>query len=176
MLQLSGSLVYQPIVSLRTNGRIATASSLIINPNNLKIEGLYCQDSLDKKQRLVLLRQDIREIIPEGILVNDHEVLTHPKDLVRLKNIMDFDFGLIGKPVFTVSKQRLGKVSDYAFETDAMYIQKLYVSQSLLKNFVGGSLSIDRSQIVEITSSKIVVNEPTVTEEAPAPATVPVGG
>ena len=49
-------------MSLRTGGEIASISAPIINPDNLKIEGFYCEDRYDKKQ-LVLLFQDIREIL-----------------------------------------------------------------------------------------------------------------
>ncbi len=159
MLQLSGSLLNQPVMSLRTGGQIGQVTSAIINPNNLKIEGYYVQDSHNKKTQLILLYQDIRDIIGKGIVVNDHEVLAHPSDLVRLKKILDINFQLIGKPVYTQSKERLGKVNDFAVETQTMYVQKLYVGQSLIKSFTGGSLSVDRTQIVEITNRKIVIQD-----------------
>lgn len=173
MLQLSGSLLNQPVMSLRTGGQIATIISAIINPNNLKIEGFYCRDTLDKKKPLVLLYQDIRDVIAKGVVVNDHEVLAQPDDLVRLKKIMDIGFELIGKPVVTASKERLGKVNDYAVETTTMYVQKLYVGQSLIKSLTGGSLSVDRTQIVEITNRKIVIQDILQGESAAAPAAVP---
>jgi len=159
MLKLSTSLVNQSILSLRTGGLIATTTSAIINPNNLKIEGFYCVDTLDKKKPLILLSQDIRDVVPKGLVVNDHEVLTDPADLVRLKDILELRFELTGKPVVTVSKEKIGKVADYAAETSSMYVQKLYVSQSILKSFTGGNLSVDRTQIVEITNRKIVIGE-----------------
>jgi len=159
MLKLSTSLINQPILSLRTSRPIAVSASVIINPNNLKIEGFYCVDSLDKKKSLILLTQDIRDVIATGLVVNDHEVLTDPSDLVRLKNILELGFELIGKPVVTVSKEKIGKVADYAADSGSLYIQKLYVSRSILKSFTGGNLSVDRSQIVDITNRKIVIGD-----------------
>lgn len=146
-------------MSLRTGGQIATTTSAIIDPNNLKIEGFYCQDLVNKKEPLILVSQDIRDVMAKGLVVNDHEVLAHPSDLVRLKKIINIGFELKGKPVVTASKEKLGKVSDWAAETESMYIQKIYVGQSLLKSFVSGSLSVDRSQIIEITSRKIVIQD-----------------
>lgn len=158
MLQLSESLLNKPIMSLRTGQPVGTALEPIINPNNLKIEGFYCTDRFSKEE-LVLLYQDIRDIIPQGFVVDDHDVLTSPNELIRLKDVMDIGFKLIGKPVVTVSKQRIGKVSDYATEMETMYVQKIYVAQSVLKSFTGGSLGIDRNQINEITDKKIIINE-----------------
>jgi uncharacterized protein YrrD len=172
MLQLSGSLLGQPVMSLRTGGQVAITTSAIINPNNLKLEGFLCQDRLAKRQ-VVLLYQDIRDIVKQGIVVNDHDVLTEPGELVRLKDIMALNFELIGKQVVTETKSKVGKVSDYAVEIETMYVQKLYVTQSILKNLSGGSLSIDRSNIVEITNRKIVVNDLVNTAKA-TPAVAPV--
>lgn len=145
-------------MSLRTGQQVAIAHVPIINPNNLKIEGFYCNDRFTKAQ-LVLLYQDIRDIIPQGFVIDDHDVLTPADELVRLKDVMQLDFTLIGKPVVTISKERVGKVSDYATELETMYIQKIYVSQSVFKSLAGGNLGVDRSQINEITDRKIIINE-----------------
>jgi sporulation protein YlmC with PRC-barrel domain len=167
MLQLSGTLLNRPVMSLRAGTQIATTIAPIFNPNNLKIEGFYCNDRHNNKQ-LIMLYQDIRDMIPQGFVVDDHDNLSEPEELVRLKDIMDLHFDLIGKQVYTVSKQKVGKVSDYAVETSTMYVQKLYASQSMLKSFTGGSLSIDRTQIQEITTKRIIIND--LLETAPATA------
>lgn len=148
---------------------VATVTTPIINPNNLKIEGFYVQDNRDKRQ-LILLYQDIRELIDRGYVVDDHDVLVEADELVRLKKVLDIDFQLIGKQVVTTDKEKVGKVSDYAVEVNSMMIQKIYVSQSLMKSLTGGSLSIDRSQINEITPKRIIINE--LAKKAPATAPI----
>lgn len=158
MLQLSNALSNRPVLSLRTGGVIATATVPIINPNNLKIEGFYCTDSRSK-QTLVLVSQDIRDIIAQGYVVNDHEVLAEPEELIRLHEIMNINYDPIKKLVVTVSKDKVGKVIDYATDIDSMYIQKLYVSQSLMKQITGGNLGIDRTQVQEITNKKIIIQD-----------------
>lgn len=155
-------------MSLRTGTQVATALWPIINPNNLKVEGFVCQDGFKKGQQLILVNQDVRDLIPQGIVVNDHDVLTEPSELVRLQQIIALQFQLIGKHVVTVNKSRLGKIEDYAVDIASMYIQKLYVSQSVFKSFSGGNLGIDRTQIVEITDKKIVVQD--LLEKMPAGA------
>jgi sporulation protein YlmC with PRC-barrel domain len=170
MLQLSSNLLNKAVLSLRTGTPIATITSPIINPDNLKIEGFYCEDRFDKRE-LVLLYQDIRDVMAKGYVVNDHDVLVEPADLVRLKKVMDLNFEIIGKQVVTTEKEKVGKVSDFATETETMYVQKIYVSQSILKSLTGGSLSIDRNQVNEITPKKIIINELTKTSPATAAVT-----
>jgi sporulation protein YlmC with PRC-barrel domain len=174
MLQLSSAFLNKPVMSLRTGGQIATAMEPIINPNNLKIVGFKCQDKFSKDS-LILLSQDIRDVLPQGFAVNDHEVLSQPGELVRLKEVLEMDFQLLGKPVVTVNKKRLGKVNDYAAETETMFVQKLYVSQSILKSLSTGQISVERTRIVEITNRKIVIQDPLepLKNRAPAAAVAP---
>lgn len=159
MLRLSETLIGKPIMSLRTGQPVATVTGVIINPNNLKIEGFYCIDRFDRRQ-LVLLYQDIRDVIAQGFVVNDHDVLAQADDLVRLKKLMRLGFDMKGMRVVTVGGARLGKVSDYAIEVETMYIQKFYVTQGFMKGLTGGNLGIDRSQIQEITNTKVIVLDP----------------
>jgi sporulation protein YlmC with PRC-barrel domain len=170
MLKLSETFISAPVLSLRTGGPIGTVLQPIINPNNLKIEGWYVEDRFNKG-KLVLLSQDIRDILPQGFAVNDHEVLSQPDDLVRLKEVMEHAFELPGKYVTNSRDKKFGKVTDYAVETNSMYIQKIYVGQSLIKNFSGGTLSVDRSQIIEITNRRIIIEDPV--EKAGIKATSP---
>jgi uncharacterized protein YrrD len=172
MLQLSGSLLNKPILSLRTGGQIATITQAIMSPYNLKIEGFYCTDTVSHGP-LILLTQDIRDILSQGIVVNDFEVLTQPEELVRLEKILRINFQLIGKPVVTVGKHRVGKVIDFAADTSSFYVQKLYVSQSIFKSLNTGQLSIDRTQIVEISPKKITIQELLKGQKAPLSATAP---
>lgn len=159
-------------MSLRTGGEVAIAHTPIINPHNLKIEGWYCKDHFSK-ETLVLLGQDIRDVINQGFVVDDHDVLAQPQDLIRLAKILALDFSLVGKPVYA-AKQRLGKVSDFAVEVESLFIQKIYVSQPLVKNFSGGTLSVDRNQIIEITNRKIVIQDLLKPKQVNPTVTVPV--
>ncbi|MGI9027748.1 MAG: hypothetical protein ACR2FM_02805 [Candidatus Saccharimonadales bacterium] len=160
MLKLYESTPGTPILSLRTGGPIATLISPIINPNNLYLEGWHVEDNRSR-QPLVLLSNDIRDVLPQGFVVNDHEVLAAADELIRLKEVLKLEFNLLGLKVTSENGTRYGKVNDYAFETKNFFIQKLYVNQSLVKNFNGGTLSIDRSQIVEVTDKRVVIEEPT---------------
>lgn len=172
MLKLSGYVTNLPVMSLRTGGRVATATEPIINPNNLLIEGWYCED-LFSKETLVLLKQDVRDFVPQGIAINDHADLADPNELVRLKDILSLEFEILGKPVVTNHKRKLGKVADYALNTETMKIQKIFVNRPMYRSLTDGQLSIDRSQIIEITNRRVVVREAEIKVEAGAPAVAP---
>jgi len=159
MLRLSAAINDVRVLSLRTGTSVGKTTRIIINPNNLKIEGWFVADHFNGKE-LVLVSQEVREISEDGIIINDYEVLSAQSDLIRLKDTIKINFKLIDKPVTTESGKRLGKVSDYAVESDSLLIKKIYVAQNIIKNFSGGSLSIDRTQILEITDRRIIIEEP----------------
>jgi uncharacterized protein YrrD len=166
MLQLSGMILNRPVLSLRTGTQVATAVAPIINPNNLKIEGFFCRGN--NRKQTILVTQDIRDVLPQGIVVNDEDILTDSGELVRLNGVIKLNFELLGKHVETSDHSKLGKVSDYATETQSMLIKKLYVSQPIYKSLNGGNLGIDRTQIVEITDKKVIVSD--VSAKVPAHA------
>lgn len=157
MLKMSKSLFNVPVVSLRLGGPIAIAESPVINPHNLKIIGWWCSIP-GKKKSLVLMADEVREIMPTGIAVNDDDALCEPEDLVRHHDILEIDFQLIDKAVRT-KRQKIGKVSDFNYN-DGLYVQKLYVSRPLIKVFTSeDTLIIDRNQILEVTDKHILVRD-----------------
>lgn len=165
MLRLSNTFKDFPVLSLRNGSPVATVQGQIINPNNLKIEGWYCKDHFSNRT-LILLTEDIRETAPQGFIVDDHDVLAEPEDLVRLSSIIRIKFVLNGKKVITTNGSNVGKVGDYAIDIDSMLIQKLYINQSLVKSINGGAV-IDRQQIVEINDKAITVRDTEVPVESP---------
>lgn len=160
LMLLGQQLLTKPMLSLQTGVPVGQVRSVIVNPHNLKIEGWHAHD-INRKTDGILLSQDVRDIIGKGFVVDDHDALSDPSDLVRLKSILNLKFELMGKPVYAEGGKRLGRVSDYAFEKTGFFIQKIYVNQSIVKSFSGGALIVDRDQIIEITHKKITVKDAT---------------
>jgi|JI10StandDraft_1071094.scaffolds.fasta_scaffold12175_7 sporulation protein YlmC with PRC-barrel domain len=176
MLKLASNLYDLPIVSLRTGARIGTAQKPILNPNNLKIEGWYALSIYEKGVK-VLPSAEVREITRLGIAVNDHEAITDPSELIRMKNVLDINFELLGKSVVTQSRKHLGKVEDYASDLESFFVHRLYVKPRAISILTKDQLTVDRQQIVEITNKKIVIKDIEATEKVlfTAPLQVPEG-
>ena len=172
MLKLSGSLFNRPVVSLRSGQAIAIATAPIINPHNLKIIGWWC--NVPGNGQMVLLAEDVREDIDKGLAVNDDDALSGPTDLVRHKEVLDTHFELMNKTVKT-KRSKIGKIHDFSYN-DGMFVQKLYVARSLVKVFTNeDTVVIDRTQILEVTDSYILVRDTEVkaTKEELAGAAIP---
>ncbi len=158
MLVLNSMIQNATILSLRNGGILGTIFGFVINPANLKIEALVCNIN-NTKQHMYLLNQDIRDMNNNKILINDYDSLSKADELIRMKELIELGFTLVGKPVITKSKQKIGKVREFSVDNTSFFIQKLYITQPIYKNLYGNQLIIDRAQIIEITNTKIVVND-----------------
>ena len=113
----------------------------------------------------VLHTTDIHEVGPLGLTVNSaDDIMTLDHDLVRLNEVINLNFSLVGKTVVDDTGKKLGKVSEYSVETDSFIIKKLHVSLSIMKNISNTALIIDRSQIKEITDKSVIVRSASVKE------------
>ncbi len=155
---MSKSLYNRPVMSLRLGTPIAIAVEPIINPHNLKILGWWCKTPGATKQH-VLLAEDVREVMPQGLAINDDDALSHSDDLVRHNEILSIHFQLLDKIVKT-KRHKLGKISDFAYDSEAMLVQKLYVARPLTKLLASeDTLIVDRNQIIEVTDRYILVHD-----------------
>lgn len=172
MLLLNTQLYPRPIFSIHASGVIGQIEAPIINPHNLTIAAFYVQrgSSLEPE---VLMIQDIREMNKQGYVINHEEEISPAKDLIRLEELIEINYQLIDKPVLTESKKKLGKVEAYVVNNEGMVIHNLHVHQPMLKSLMSSALVINRSMVVEVTNSKIIVNDAVVKEAIPAVQAVP---
>lgn len=165
MFVLSQRLVGVPLMSLQTGSQVAETGEPIIDPRQLHIVAFYCEGPNLDSHPSVLHTEDIRETSDIGIIIDDSDKLMSPDGLVRLQEIIDFNFNLLGLPVLTEHGQKLGTVGDYAVDTVGFLIHKLHVKQSLLRSINSAELIIDRNQIIEVTNKHIIVKSAVVDAE-----------
>lgn len=157
MLMLNKRLENTPIMSLQNGAKLGLAQHPIIDPRKLQIIAYYASGPRIHHAS-ILHTADIREVGPLGFIVDSADsIMELDESLVRLNEVIDFNFSLIGKVVVDENKRRLGRVIEYTAESDDFFIQKIHVHQSVLKNIASSNLIIHRSQIVEINDRFIIV-------------------
>jgi sporulation protein YlmC with PRC-barrel domain len=162
-------------MSLQTGSQIGTAVSHIVDPRRLNIVGFCCEGALIDFSPAILHVTDIREFSSIGLIVDSADNIMPPDDLVRLKEILDYQFELEGKQVIEEGGRKLGKVGGYTVDSESFYIVKIHVKPTLLQSFGRAELLVDRTQIREINDKQIVVRRATIKDEeqthfTPAPA------
>lgn len=159
MILLGSSLLNSPVMSLQTGGEIARTGEPIIDPATLSILCYAVTGHLLKNQQTNILRiVDIRELSDLGMIVDSIDEIVPLSDVIKLQELADLNFSLVGMKVTDQRKKSLGKVVDYTIDTGSFIVQQLTVRRPLLKSFNDTELVIHRSQIIEINRTSIVVH------------------
>lgn len=167
MLFPSDRLINTPVMGLQTGSELARTKSALINPRNLTIVAYELAGHRLEQQPSLLLIEDIREISELGIIIDSSDEFIGVEDVIKIREIYDLHFSLFDKIVKDEKNSKLGKVVDYSMEPGSFIIKQLIVKRPLLKSFSDTELVIDRTQIVEVNDTTIII---THDEREPAPA------
>lgn len=172
MLVIASQLIGTPIMSLQTGTELARTKTAIIDPRLLSIVAYEVDGPLLDQRPSFLRIVDIRELGDIGMIIDSSDEFVSLNDVIKLKEIYDLHFPLVGLEVIDDKNNKLGKVEDYTIEMGSFVIQQINVRRPLLKSFGDSELLIHRSQIVKISNSVITVKAPTKEAADPVPAAV----
>lgn len=165
MLIAIDNLLGVPVMSLQTGMQLAETTAAIVDPRQLSIVAFYVDGPGLEESPSILHPADIRELSDIGMIVDSTEKLMSLDGLVRLQEIIEFEFELIGLKVIDEHKRKLGKVASYSVETTGYSIMQIYTEQSLIRSLSTMGNTIHREQIISVNNDVMVVQSPTVREE-----------
>jgi hypothetical protein len=157
MLVSGSRLIDMPVMGLQTGSELARTRREIINPHTLEIIAYELTGPLLNAHPSLLRVADVREFSDIGMIVDSSEEFVAPGDIIKLDEIYQLHFTLVDKPVIDVKRHKLGKVSGYTLETGGFVIQQLNVKRPFFRSLNDTELLIHRSQIREISDTKIIV-------------------
>ncbi|MFZ1250143.1 MAG: hypothetical protein WAR37_01715 [Candidatus Microsaccharimonas sp.] len=161
MLLLGSRLLGTAVMSLQTGNRLAQTEKPIIDPATLHIVAYEISGPLLSDKPSFLRTADIREYGRLGMIINSNDEIVGLDDVLQIEKIYELNFELIGMTVIDEHRRKLGKVDNYTLETGDFIIQQLNVRRGFLQGISDTGLLINRSQILEINNSTIVVKSPT---------------
>ncbi len=124
MLLLNEQVESVPIMSLQNGGQLGIATEPIIDPRKLQVIAFHVGGPRVNEPS-VLHSIDIREIGQLGFIVDSADnIMVIDDSLVRLQEVLNFKFSLIGKTVIDDHKNKIGKVVEYSVESEGMFVQK----------------------------------------------------
>ncbi len=171
MLVTIENLLGISVMSLQTGTKLAETTAAIVDPRQLTIAAFYVEGPHLEQSPSILHPSDIRELGELGMIVDDADKLTSLDGLVRLQQVVDFGFELIGLKVADEHNRKLGKVTGYGVDTLSYNIMQIYTEQPLFRSLSDSGSTIHRNQIVSVNNHLMVVRSPTVrAEEKPAKA------
>jgi uncharacterized protein YrrD len=157
MLVLGTRLKETPVMSLQTGTRLAMTGTPLINPANLKIVAFELEGPLLTEKPSFLRVADIREMSGVGMIIDSSDELLALDDVIKIKELYELGFNLIGMNVIDEHKKKLGKVDNYTVETGSFVIEQLNVKHGILRGLTDTGILVHRSQITEINDTAIIV-------------------
>jgi sporulation protein YlmC with PRC-barrel domain len=101
-----------------------------------------------------------------GVIVDSAENIMSPEGMVRLGEVISYNFTLDGIQVYDDRKRKLGRVENYTLDPEIFDVQQLYLKPTLMQSLSISSLTVNRSQIIDVSNDRIVVKTPTVKDKA----------
>ena len=162
MLLPSTRFIDTPVMSLQTGSELGRTIKPIINPRELSIVAFELHGiNLDYDPSLLRIN-DIREIGPMGMIIDSSDELISVSDVIKIKEIYELNFELVGLKVIDDKKRNVGKVTGFTLDASGFFIQQLQVKRPLLKSFGDTEFLIHRSQVVKVTDDYLVVKSPDI--------------
>lgn len=144
-------------MSLQVGVKVAETVEPVIDPRNLMVIAYEVDGPLLENRPQFIRIADIRELSDIGMIIDSSDELVGEDDVIKLKEVRDMNFQLIGIKVIDDRGKKLGKVEDYTIDTDSFVIQQLSVRGGMMSSLSSTGHVIHRSQIVEISDTKITV-------------------
>ena len=147
----------RPVMSLQTGAELARTKDVLVDPRNLTVIAYELEGTMLDEHPSFLRVADIREISNLGIIVDSSEEFVGLDDVIKIKEVHEFGFTLLGLPVVDEKKRKLGKVSSYNLDGDSFMVAQLVVRRPLLKSLSDTDLLVHRTQIVEVSNDQVTV-------------------
>lgn len=159
MILLGSALTNAPIMGIQTGNELARTKLAIVDPASLTVVAYEIASTLGRDTQPLLLRmQDVRELSDIGFIIDSEDEFVRPEDVIKLNEIYNLHFELVGIRVIDEKRRKIGRVVDFTLETGGFVIQQLTVRRPLLRSLNDTELLIHRSQIIEINNDSIVVH------------------
>lgn len=158
---MNGSrLLGEKVLSIHVGGPIGQVGSMVFDPNDLKISAFKLTGSLIKPGDANLLEsRSVREFSNLGMIVDSADELVKQGEILALEEVMRLNFEVNGLKVESEKGAKIGRVVDFLVDENDFRILKLIVKRPIMKALMDPELVIDRSEITEVTDTKIIIKD-----------------
>lgn len=158
MLILSSRLQNTPVMALQTGSQLAVAGEPLIDPRNLQIVAYHLDANTYSDEKMLLRIAEIRELSRLGFIVDSGEDFILETDVIKIKEILDLDFHLLGIKVEDKNGKNIGKVVDFTINLANFGIHQLIVKRGVFFRISDTELTIPVQKILKITDQKIIID------------------
>lgn len=155
MFILASQLTGLPIASLDDQSKVGVVRGFFVDPENGRLLGFDVQTGM--LQSRVLAWTDILETTKEALITQSSENLVPLEEVLRIQEIKNQGYKILGAGVETENGEHLGQVEDFLIDFESGAVDKYYI-----KGLFKQKRTIPSERVIKIVPGKIIVqnNEP----------------
>lgn len=150
-------LIGTPVMSLQTGAELARIKHVLVDPRDLTVVAYELEGNTLVEQPSFIRPVDVRELSNLGLIVDSSDEFVGVDDVIKIKQVYEFHFNIVGLEVVDDKKHKLGKVQSFNLDAGSFVLEQLVVRRPLLKSLNESELLIHRSQIIEVNDERILV-------------------
>jgi len=162
MEKLYSKIINTPIFQEGSIRPLTTLKSLILNPDNGRIEAL----AIDFKAQKIISPIDIITF-SNYIRIHDGDNIIDSEDIIKVQEILKSKRFFAGNKVMTKDNIYIGKVVDYSIDITAMQLKSLIVAKDFLGLVRYGMRIIPYDEIVEVSQKQVTIKSDLSTLKEP---------
>jgi uncharacterized protein YrrD len=156
MLIEASKLIKLPVAAEDALSKVGQISQIMVDPENGRFLGFLVSTGF-LKDKLALGVNDISYWDPAGIITEHETNLVKPSEIVRINNLLEREFDLMGLPAKTETGKQLGDVNDFLLDTETQVVIKYY-----LKDLLDQSRVMPAEKVVSIDKEIIFTDDQAV--------------
>lgn len=150
-------LLNTPVMSLQTGAQLAITHRILVDPRDLTIAAYELDGPALDKRPSFLRPVDVRELSNLGLIVDSSDEFVELEDVIRIQQVYEYNFNLIGLEAIDERKKKLGKITGFNVDSESFSVQQLVVKRPIFKSFGETELLINRTQVVEVHDTYVKV-------------------
>ena len=160
MLVINSRLLGTPVLSVQAGGPIANVVGTVVDPDELKVLAFRLEGPLVNRNNANLLDvRSIREYSNFGMVIDNIDELIADDDVIKIANVLELNFDLLGLKVKTKKGTKLGHITDFSVTSEDFIVQQIIVKRPIVKAIVDPELTISRKEIVEVNDYEVIVKD-----------------
>ena len=156
-MKLASEIINLDVFCLEDNTVLGKVKDLVIDPTNGKLVAFKIYGKGIKKDQNLVSVLEVKHLDREVLAIESKSKIESENELPRPYEILKSKIRILKNKVFTESGNLVGRVSDYALDSNTSQLSRIYVSGNGLSFFFGRERVFSFLQIVEITKNKIIV-------------------
>jgi uncharacterized protein YrrD len=154
MLIEAKKLIGLPIAALDVASKIAEIQKILVDPNSGNVLGFLVSAGGLFSPKKIVSAVDVREWDPNGLITDSVENLVDPKEIVRVKEVLDQKIDLFGMKAKTKKGKNLGNIEDFLIDTATTTVMKYYIKDLVLKSRVFPS-----DKVIKIEKGTVIFDD-----------------